>query len=119
MDFAALFPRHAFVDLETTGLDPARDRVIELGVLFVERGEVVRRVSKLFDAGGPLPLAIRRITGIQDAQLQGAPLFSTELPALQASLEGWTVIAHNAAFEQGFLGELLRAIRAPVLDSME
>ncbi len=119
MDFAALFPRHAFVDLETTGLDPAQDRVIELGVLFVERGEVVQRVSKLFDAGGPLPLAIQRLTGLSDAQLAGAPPFASELPALSDALRGYTVIAHNAGFELGFLGELLRGIDAPVLDSME
>ncbi len=119
MDLAELFPRHAFVDLETTGLDPSRDQVIELGVLFVERGVVTQRVSQLFSAGGPLPLAIQRITGICDEDLTGAPPFADHIPTLQASLEGFTVVAHNAGFEQGFLGELLQAIRAPVLDSME
>src|SRR5262245_33383863 len=107
MDFAALFPRHAFVDLETTGLDPSRDEVIELGVLFVENGEVSRRVSQLFRASSPLSLAIERLTGIRDAELADQPPFSDYVTQLQRWLEGWTVIAHNAGFEQGFLGELL------------
>lgn len=115
----ALFSHHAFVDLETTGLDPRRDEVIELGVLFVERGEVVRRISRLFSAQQPLPLAIRRLTGLGDEQLAGQPAFSSFAPELQEALDGWTVVAHNAAFERGFLCPLLERIDAPVLDSCE
>ncbi|MFZ5469791.1 MAG: helicase C-terminal domain-containing protein [Myxococcota bacterium] len=116
---ASLWTHHAFVDLETTGLDPSRDEVIELGVLFVERGEVTGRLSKLFRASRPLPLAIRRLTGIRDEDLREAPAFASFRQELQAALRGWTVVAHNAAFEESFLAEVLVPLRAPVLDSCE
>jgi ATP-dependent DNA helicase DinG len=116
---AELFSHHAFIDLETTGLDPASDEVIEVGVLLVEKGEVVERLSGLFKASAPLPLAIRRLTGLCDDDLAGQPAFSTFLPTLRDALRGWTVVAHNAAFERGFLSELLESISAPVLDSCE
>ena len=116
---AELFRHHAFVDLETTGLDPSFDRVIEVGALFVDEGRVVRRISKLFESPSPLPLSIRRLTGIDDADLAGQPAFEAFVPELRAALSGWTVVAHNASFEQSFLAELLEQIDAPVLDSCE
>lgn len=117
MPGAELFSHHAFLDLETTGLDPSSDEVIEVGVLLLEKGEVVERRSHLFKPRGPLPLAIRRLTGLSDADLEDKPAFDTFLPELRELLRGWTVVAHNASFERGFLSELLTT--APVLDSCE
>ncbi|HEX4804048.1 MAG TPA: exonuclease domain-containing protein [Myxococcaceae bacterium] len=116
---AELFQHHAFVDLETTGLDPASDRVIEVGVLFVHEGRPVERISRLFCSVVPLPLSIRRLTGIDDAALIGRPPFEAFLPELRTALSGWTVVAHNASFERGFLADLLQEIDAAVLDSCE
>lgn len=116
---AQLLRHHVIVDLETTGLDPSRDEVIELGAVFVHDGEIVDRVQRLFAPSQPLPLAIRRITGITDEELRGAPPFSAFLPELKEKLAGWTVVAHNASFEQSFLSQVLEELRAPVLDSCE
>lgn len=119
MEAAELFTHHAIVDLETTGLDPSQDEVIELGVLFIERGEPVRRLSRLFRSSRPLPLAIQRLTGIHEEDLEGRPRFGEFVPELKAALAGWTVVAHNAAFERSFLSGLLAELEAPVLDSCE
>jgi len=116
---AELFTRHVFLDLETTGLDPRVDEVIELGCLFFEGGREVSRFARLYSASRPLPLTIRRLTGLTDADLAGRPRFGTDLAELRERLTGWTVVAHNAPFEKGFLPELLGPIRAPVLDSCE
>ncbi len=118
-DGAPLFSHHVFVDLETTGLDPARDEVIELGALFVEDGQVVRRISRLFRPRAPLPLAIRRLTGLSDEDLQDQPPFEDFAEELAEALRGWTVVAHNAAFEQSFLASLFDRIGAEVIDSCE
>lgn len=115
----ALFTHHVFVDLETTGLDPGVDEVIELGALFVDQGQVVERRERLFGSRAPLPLTIRRITGLSDEDLRGREPFTAYAAELQRALEGWTVVAHNALFEQSFLGGLLQEIGAPVLDSCE
>jgi ATP-dependent DNA helicase DinG len=116
---AELFTRHVFLDLETTGLDPRTDEVIELGALFFEHGQEVHRIARLYSASRPLPITIRRLTGIDDAMLAGKPRFGGDLAELREALAGWTVVAHNAPFEKGFLPELLGPIRAPVLDSCE
>ncbi|WP_257459893.1 helicase C-terminal domain-containing protein [Archangium lipolyticum] len=116
---AELFTRHVFLDLETTGLDPRVDEVIELGALFVENGQVVDKYVHFFAASRPLPLTIRRLTGIEDAMLAGQPRLAQKVPELRKRLAGWTVVAHNASFEKGFLPDLLGPIRAPVLDSCE
>lgn len=116
---AELFTRHVFLDLETTGLDPRVDEVIELGALFVENGRVVDRFARLYRASRPLPLTIRRLTGLDDATLAGHRRFGWDIAELRERLAGWTVVAHNASFEKGFLPNLLGPIRAPVLDSCE
>ncbi len=116
---ADLFHHHVFLDLETTGLNPSTDEVIEVGALFVHEGQVVNRISRLFRPSIPLPLAIRRITGLDDAQLASQPSFLTFADELREALAGWTVVAHNAWFERSFLAPILEAIEAPVLDSCE
>jgi ATP-dependent DNA helicase DinG len=116
---AELFTRHVFLDLETTGLDSRVDEVIELGALFFENGREVDRYLQLFSASRPLPLTIRRLTGLTDSLLLGQPRLAERLPELRERLAGWTVVAHNASFEKGFLPDLLGPIRAPVLDSCE
>jgi DNA polymerase III epsilon subunit-like protein len=117
--YADIFDRHVFVDLETTGLDPRVDEVIELGALFVHPGGRTREVSRLFRPKGPLAEVIRELTGITDEQLAGQPVFSEFIPELKELLKGWTVVAHNAAFEQSFLAKLVEGPFAQVLDSCE
>ncbi|ATB42574.1 DNA damage-inducible protein DinG [Cystobacter fuscus] len=116
---AELFTRHVFLDLETTGLDPRVDEVIELGALFIENGRITDRYAQFFAASRPLPLTIRRLTGIEDAQLAGQPRLAHKAAELRERLAGWTVVAHNASFEKGFLPDILGPLRAPVLDSCE
>lgn len=116
---AELFPRHAFLDLETTGLDPLRDEVIEVGVAFVERGEIVRRLGRLFRPSRPLPAVIRRLTGLNDAMLAGEAPFADFAAELKGQLGGWTLVAHNAGFERAFLSQSFGGPVPPMLDTCE
>lgn len=110
---------HAFLDLETTGLDPSSDEVIEVGIVFVERGEVVRRVGKLFRPSRSVPLTVEKLTGLSEEVLAPERPFFEFIPTLRKLLAGWTVVAHNAVFERRFLHGLLEELEAPVLDSCE
>jgi hypothetical protein len=107
----------AFVDLETTGLDPARDEIIEVGVCFVEAGTVVARRSWVLRPSGPVPAVITALTGLTNDELARAPTLAQKRDELAQALRGWTLVAHNAQFEQGFLGGL--GLEAPWLDSCE
>src|SRR2546425_1212018 len=63
---------YAALDLETTGLDPARDRVIEVGAVAFTPDRTLATLERLVDPQRPLPEAVARLTGITQADLKGA-----------------------------------------------
>jgi DNA polymerase III subunit epsilon len=98
--------RAVFVDVETTGLDPAVDGVIELAMAAFEYSEDGRIVGigESFSAfrypGRPIPQGITTLTGITDTMVQGATI---DLPAVAAFIgSADLVIAHNASFDRPF-----------------
>src|SRR5258705_5410137 len=93
----------AIVDLETTGTRPATDRITEIGVLEVERFEVISEWSTLVNPGMPVPSEIQALTGITRQMLAEAPRFADLASELHERLEGRGFIAHNARFDYGFL----------------
>ena len=96
-----------FVDTETTGLDPARDEIIELAMVpftYGLEGEVYavgEPFQQLREPTKPIPPEITAITGIDDAMVAGRRIDPDEVAhfAAPASL----VVAHNAAFDRRFL----------------
>lgn len=94
--------RLAFVDLETTGTHPVRDRITEIGVITVAAG-VVTRWSSLVNPGCPISRFIQTLTGIDDAMVADAPGFADLADEIRDRLAGYTFVAHNARFDYGFL----------------
>jgi DNA polymerase III subunit epsilon len=95
------------VDVETTGLDPKKEKIIEIGILEFgwEEGRsplVTRAYSGLEDPGEPLSAEIQMITGIHDALLVGRKIDWSLVQAIFAA-DHRIVIAHNAAFDRSFL----------------
>jgi len=91
-----------FIDLETTGANFARDRVLEIGL--IESGpDGDREWSTLIDPGVPVSAFITGLTGIDDAMVAGAPSFASVADELLARLRGKCFVAHNARFDYGFL----------------
>lgn len=96
------------LDTETTGLNPARDKMVELALL---RVQVDRRTGQpvgdmqvyngLEDPGMPMPDEARAVTGITDDMLRGQRLDDAQVHALIAEAD--LVIAHNAAFDRPFV----------------
>jgi DNA polymerase III subunit epsilon len=91
-----------FVDLETTGGSVGEHRITEVGVVEVAAGQVTRW-SSLIDPRQSIPPFIQQLTGITDQMVRGAPTFDEIAPALLERLEGKLFVAHNAAFDRGFL----------------
>jgi DNA polymerase III epsilon subunit family exonuclease len=112
------------VDVETTGFSPQNDRVIELGWVRFEGGREVERQGTLLRVDREVPPEIRRITGIDDTMLEGAPGFREIADALVQVMSSVDfVVAYNARFDRSFLAEeLLRAKRvmpdAPFVDPL-
>ena len=104
------------VDVETTGFDPVRERIIEFcGVPFEyerESGRILAvgsAVSFLEDPGRPISEEITRLTGITNAMVAGQAIDEQAVGALAAT--AGVVIAHNAAFDRPFVDRRLPAFR--------
>jgi len=93
----------AFVDLETTGATPTRDRITEIGIVEVAEDGTVSEWNMLVNPGTPIPGFIQSMTGITDAMMQDAPAFEEIATDVMEHLRGRLFIAHNARFDYGFL----------------
>ncbi len=103
----------AFVDLETTGANPAFDRVIEIGIVKVAGGQIEYEWSTLVDPGVSIPPMIQGFTGIGNEMVRGAPSFRDIADEVFERLAGCLFVAHNARFDYGFLkNEFKRLERA-------
>lgn len=94
---------YAALDLETTGLDPGRDRVIEIGAVAFNRDGVSDSLQRLADPGRAVPDAVIRLTGIQPAELRGALSPEQALSELASFLDGRQAVGHGAGLDIGFL----------------
>jgi len=91
------------VDLETTGLYPSADRIVEIGLVkFRGDGEVLDEFATLVNNPGSSPEA-RMHHQIDDADLIGSPTIDHVLPEAFAFMADTVVVAHNLDFEAGFL----------------
>lgn len=101
--------RYVVLDVETTGLSPQRDRVLELALVTVDAsGRVLDEWTTRVNPQGPV--GATHIHGITAADVARAPIFSDVLGEVTHRLSGAAVVAHNAAFDLAFLrAEFARA----------
>ncbi|MGQ0604164.1 MAG: helicase C-terminal domain-containing protein [Anaerolineales bacterium] len=91
------------IDLETTGLDPQRDTIIEIGAVKFKGDRLEDEYSTLVNPGRPIPYAITQLTGINDAMVANAPRLSQVLPEIEDFTGEATVLGHNVKFDLSFL----------------
>jgi ATP-dependent DNA helicase DinG len=92
----------AVLDIETTGINPLDDDIIDLGYWQFEGTSLVRKYTSLVRSQQAISPFIQKLTGITNEQLKKAPMWDKVEPDL-LELEKHTLIAHNAAFEEKFL----------------
>ncbi|WP_402464177.1 exonuclease domain-containing protein [Isoptericola aurantiacus] len=100
---------YSVIDVETTGLSPRQDRILELAVVRLDHeGSVIDEWSTRFNPEGPV--GATHIHGITDGDVASAPLFREQSRDVALLLGGSTVVAHNARFDLAFLrAEYLRS----------
>lgn len=98
-------------DFETTGLNPdCGARVIEVGAVKLERGEIAARFQSLVHPGRPVSRFISELTGITNQMLKGAPKAAEVFPRFLDFVGDAPLVAHNARFDLGFLRAELRRL---------
>jgi len=91
------------LDLETTGLDPDRDAVIEIGVVRFQGSRVESEWASLVNPGRPLPPFITQLTGISDDMLAKAPRIKRVIADLAEFVGDLPILGHNIAFDLSFM----------------
>ena len=91
------------IDLETTGLNPKRDKIIEIGAVKVERGQIVDLFETFVNPHRKLEERIVQLTGITDEDLSGAPDMAQVLPQVLAFIGEDILLGHSILFDYSFL----------------
>lgn len=91
------------IDLETTGLNPKTDKIIEIGAVKVVNGIILETFTTLVNPGRRLEERVIELTGIDDHMLEGAPGPEEVLPGLLRFLEELPLLGHRILFDYSFL----------------
>jgi len=98
-----MLPIITYLDLETTGATPLRDRITEIALVRYEDGIEVSRWQTLVNPETRISPFIQQLTGITNEMVQAAPTFAEVAGTLSEYLEGAVMVAHNVRFDHGFL----------------
>lgn len=99
----SIIDTYVSIDLETTGLHPKLDKIIEIGAVKVQRGVITQRFSSLVNPGRKLEERIAELTGISDEQLRDAPGLDEVFPGLLDFLGQLPLLGHSVLFDYSFL----------------
>lgn len=95
----------SIVDIETTGLSPDKDDIIEIGALRVRNNLVVAEFTQLIKSSKPLSKTVSQITGITDDMLADAKELDDTLSDFLRFVDNDTVVGHNIAFDANFISK--------------
>lgn len=108
----SLKTRYIAFDTETTGLNPSRDRIIELGAVLFENGKAIKKFETLINPGVIIPARVTAVNHITNNMIRTAPneeeVYSQFAEFMKDVFNEQTIIcAHNAKFDMNFLSETL------------
>lgn len=110
------------LDIETTGLTPVVDRIVEIGAVKFRKGKVLDRFQELIDPEMPISPGAFAVNGITDEMVREKPTIEQILPEFIDFVDEAVPIAHNAPFDVGFLSYDISRLRLvasdkPILDT--
>ncbi len=109
------------LDIESTGVDPKRDDIIELSAVKLnDKGEIIDILDTLV-ATKQLPLRplVTALTGIKDEDLDGQPTLEEILPKVESFVRDLPIVGHNISFDVEFLHAKGLALKGDLLDTLE
>lgn len=103
-------PEIVAFDIETTGLDPKNDSIIEIGAVKFNGNRVVSEFSKLINPRKPINQFITNLTGISNSMVMNAPFIVDVLPEIQDFVGDAIILGQNINFDLSFF-EKYRAFK--------
>ncbi len=107
------------LDIETTGLSPEHDAIIEIGAVKFQGRGCIGEFSSLVNPARAIPFKIQQLTGIAQAQVDKAPALRAVVPRLQDFVRDLTVIGHNVSFDLSFFQRAGFLQGNPSIDTFE
>jgi len=109
-------------DIETTGLSPRFNKIIEIGAVRIKDGKVQDKYSRFVNPEVPIPYSITKLTSINDNMVLEAPTIEEVLPEFLEYVGDAILVAHNASFDTGFIKEFAKRQGLPfdytIVDTM-
>lgn len=91
------------IDLETTGLNPKTDRIIEIGAVKVKKGQIVDTFLSFVNPERELTQRVTELTGITGEDVNGAPKIQDIFPMFHGFLGDYVLLGHSVNFDYAFL----------------
>src|SRR5512138_473532 len=107
------------IDIETTGLDPERDAIIEIGAVKFRGGRVEAEWTSLINPRRHVPEFITTLTGIDDAMLRQAPALLDVISTLAHFVGDSAILGHNIRFDLSFLTRSMPLALNQVIDTYD
>lgn len=94
--------RFIVMDLETTGLNPEDDAIVQVGIAKVDQGEIIDEYCQLVNPNTSIPEAASRVHGFTDKDVENQPYIFEVIPDILDFMENEIIVSHNAAFDLKF-----------------
>jgi ATP-dependent DNA helicase DinG len=107
------------LDLETTGLDPEHDAIIEIGAVRFRGDEELDTWSRLVNPGQPIPFKIEQLTGITSEEAAAAPPLELVIDDLRRFVSDYPIVGHNIPFDLSFLHRRRLFLHNQAIDTFE
>lgn len=112
-------PSIVALDIETTGLDPQKDAIIEIGAVRFSGARVEDEWTTLINPGRVIPGFITQLTGINNEMVRNAPPIKGVIHSLADFVGKDPVVGHNVRFDLSFLQQNRILLDNPVIDTYE
>ncbi|HEV2074421.1 MAG TPA: exonuclease domain-containing protein, partial [Thermomicrobiales bacterium] len=114
---APLLDEFVALDVETTGLKPSRQRIIEIAAIRYRGGQIERSFEALLNPGRAIPEFISKLTTITNEHVREAPAFDDVAAEVVEFIGDSLIVGHNVGFDIGFMNaELGRAGMPPLIN---
>ena len=110
-------PTYACVDVETTGLAPSKNEIIEIAIVTVKDGQIIDQYEQLIKPNGRMHPFVSRLTGISKDMLKDAPKIDDVIEIIREKIGDHVFVAHNAKFDFDMVNAAMIRCGQPALQN--